>query len=104
MLAPLYSDWLKAAERLGSGVAVSADARLIAMPPTPEGIVIRHLSDGSIEVAAFQASGGAFHRVAFSPNGTLLAAINAQGTACIWHAPLISSIDGGSRALAELPR
>ena len=50
------------------------------------------------EVATLAGEGALFRHVKFSPDGTLLVAINSQGKAHIWRAPALREIDALEQA------
>ncbi|MBN8645791.1 MAG: hypothetical protein J0L61_11205, partial [Planctomycetes bacterium] len=45
------------------------------------------------EVASLAGEGSLFNRVQFSPDGSLVLAINSSGTVHVWRAPALSEID-----------
>ncbi|MBL9126003.1 MAG: PD40 domain-containing protein, partial [Verrucomicrobiales bacterium] len=45
------------------------------------------------EVATLPTGTGALESPAFSPDGTWLVAIAAEGSACVWHAPSLEQLD-----------
>lgn len=74
-------------------VAFSPDSQRLASVSAKNEAVKLWDVDSRHEVATLGGEGSIFTRVAFSPEGTLLAAENIQGQVHIWQAPPLQDID-----------
>lgn len=77
----------------GNDVAFSPDGERLASASAKNEAVKLWDVTSRHEVATLAGEGSLFERVQFSPDGTLLVAINSQGQAHLWRAPSLDEIE-----------